>query len=39
MTRQQIETLISSVALGDRKAFQALYDATSAKLLGVATVP
>jgi len=35
MTRQQIETLISSVALGDRKAFQALYDATSAKLLGV----
>ena len=35
MTRQEIETLISSVALGDRKAFQALYDATSAKLLGV----
>lgn len=35
MTRQEIETLISSVALGDRKAFNALYDATSAKLLGV----
>jgi RNA polymerase sigma-70 factor (ECF subfamily) len=35
MTRQEIETLISSVALGDRKAFSALYDATSAKLLGV----
>jgi len=35
MTREQIEALISSVALGDRKAFQALYDSTSAKLLGV----
>ncbi|MBB5720590.1 RNA polymerase sigma-70 factor (ECF subfamily) [Loktanella ponticola] len=35
MTRQEIETLIGSVALGDRKAFNSLYDATSAKLLGV----
>lgn len=35
MNRLEIETLISSVALGDRKAFNALYDATSAKLLGV----
>ena len=35
MTRQEIETLISSIALGDRKAFNTLYDATSAKLLGV----
>lgn len=35
MTREEIESLIGSVALGDRKAFQALYDATSAKLLGV----
>ncbi|MEL6571780.1 MAG: sigma-70 family RNA polymerase sigma factor [Pseudomonadota bacterium] len=35
MTREEIEALIGSVALGDRKAFQALYDATSAKLLGV----
>lgn len=35
MNRQEIETLIGSVALGDRKAFNALYDATSAKLLGV----
>ena len=35
MTREQIEALISSIALGDRKAFQALYDMTSAKLLGV----
>lgn len=35
MTRDEIEALIGSVALGDRTAFQALYDATSAKLLGV----
>jgi RNA polymerase sigma-70 factor (ECF subfamily) len=35
MTREEIESLIGSVALGDRKAFQSLYDATSAKLLGV----
>jgi len=35
MTREEIESLIGSVALGDRKAFNALYDATSAKLLGV----
>jgi len=35
MTREEIESLIGSIALGDRKAFQALYDATSAKLLGV----
>ena len=35
MTRDEIEALIGSVALGDRLAFQALYDATSAKLLGV----
>ncbi len=35
MTREEIEALIGSVALGDRTAFQSLYDATSAKLLGV----
>ena len=35
MTREEIESLIGSIALGDRKAFQSLYDATSAKLLGV----
>lgn len=33
---QDIEGLIARVALGDRKAFSALYDATSAKLFGVA---
>lgn len=35
MTREEIESLIASIALGDRRAFSALYDATSAKLLGV----
>lgn len=30
-----LENLISRVALGDRSAFSSLYDATSAKLLGV----
>ena len=33
--RSQLETLISRVALGDRVAFDALYDATSAKLHAV----
>ncbi|AHM05679.1 RNA polymerase sigma-70 factor [Roseibacterium elongatum DSM 19469] len=33
--RAELETLISRVALGDRAAFSALYDATSAKLFGV----
>lgn len=31
----EIEALIARVALGDRSAFSALYDATSAKLLAV----
>jgi RNA polymerase sigma-70 factor (ECF subfamily) len=31
-----IDALIHKVALGDRRAFSALYDATSAKLFGVA---
>ncbi|MCD1626537.1 MAG: sigma-70 family RNA polymerase sigma factor [Paracoccaceae bacterium] len=34
-TAQEIEDLISRVALGDRRAFSALYDNTSAKLFGV----
>jgi len=34
-TSSDIEALIASVALGDRAAFSALYDATSAKLFGV----
>ncbi|MCB1340517.1 MAG: sigma-70 family RNA polymerase sigma factor [Pseudooceanicola sp.] len=34
--RDTIEALIGKIALGDRKAFSALYDATSAKLFGVA---
>jgi len=33
--RQDIETLILQVSLGDRAAFSLLYDATSAKLFGV----
>ena len=32
---EEIETLIDRVALGERAAFSALYDATSGKLLGV----
>jgi RNA polymerase sigma-70 factor (ECF subfamily) len=32
---KEIEILIARVALSDRKAFDALYDATAAKLLGV----
>ncbi|WP_121061043.1 sigma-70 family RNA polymerase sigma factor [Chachezhania antarctica] len=32
---ERIEAMISRVALGDRAAFSDLYDATSAKLLGV----
>lgn len=35
MDRNEIEALIARVALGDRAAFEALYDATSAKLFGV----
>ncbi len=35
MTPGDIEELIARVAIGDRAAFTALYDATSAKLLGV----
>ncbi|MDO6589074.1 MULTISPECIES: sigma-70 family RNA polymerase sigma factor [Rhodobacterales] len=34
-TREDIETYIGRVALGDRAAFAALYSATSAKLFGV----
>lgn len=34
-TPDDIEYLISQISLGDRKAFSELYDATSAKLLGV----
>ncbi|MGI1663448.1 sigma-70 family RNA polymerase sigma factor [Palleronia sp. KMU-117] len=34
-TPSDIEALIARVALGDRAAFAALYDATSAKLFGV----
>lgn len=33
--RTEIEAMIARVALGDRAAFAALYDATSAKLFGV----
>ena len=36
MSAQDIEQLIGQAALGDRAAFGALYDATSAKLFGVA---
>lgn len=32
----EVEALLARVALGDRAAFSALYDATSAKLLGIA---
>ncbi|NDV00145.1 sigma-70 family RNA polymerase sigma factor [Pseudoroseicyclus tamaricis] len=35
-TRGQVEEWIGRCALGDRKAFVQLYDATSAKLFGVA---
>ncbi len=35
-TRDEIEALLARVALQDRKAFGALYAATSAKLFGVA---
>jgi len=35
-TTDDIEALIARVALGDRRAFSALYAATSAKLFGVA---
>ena len=34
-TRQDIDDMIHSVALHDRRAFEALYSATSAKLFGV----
>lgn len=34
-TLKQIETWIDRIALGERSAFSDLYDATSAKLLGV----
>lgn len=34
-TREDIETMLARVAIGDRGAFAALYDATSAKLFGV----
>ncbi|WP_411837198.1 sigma-70 family RNA polymerase sigma factor [Paracoccus sp. ME4] len=33
--RSELETLIARIALGDREAFDALYDATSAKLHAV----
>jgi RNA polymerase sigma-70 factor (ECF subfamily) len=32
----ELQRLLSRVALGDRKAFRALYDATSPSLFGVA---
>ncbi|HBZ43003.1 MAG TPA: RNA polymerase subunit sigma [Maritimibacter sp.] len=35
-TREDIETWIARCALGDRRAFQNLYDNTSAKLFGIA---
>lgn len=35
VTRDDIESLIARIALGDRGAFEALYDATSAKLFGI----
>ena len=35
LDNSDIERLISQVAMGDRKAFSRLYDATSAKLMGV----
>ena len=35
MDRSEIEAMIDRVALGDRRAFSALYEATSAKLFGV----
>ena len=35
MDREQIEVLISRIAMNDRSAFTGLYDATSAKLFGV----
>lgn len=35
VTRDDIETLIARIALRDRGAFEALYDATSAKLFGI----
>lgn len=34
-TREEIETLISRVALGNREAFASLYNFTSAKLFGI----
>lgn len=34
-TSEDIEVLISNVALGNRKAFEELYNSTSAKLFGV----
>ncbi|MEQ6248683.1 sigma-70 family RNA polymerase sigma factor [Sulfitobacter sp. HNIBRBA3233] len=35
MDRDKVDALIGQVALNDRKAFDQLYDATSAKLFGV----
>ncbi len=35
MDRDEIEALIARVAMGDRAAFEELYDRSSAKLLGV----
>lgn len=35
MTPDDIEALLARSAIGDRKAFATLYDATSAKLLGI----
>lgn len=34
-TQDDIETMIARISMGDRAAFSALYDATSAKLFGV----
>lgn len=35
-TKAEVETLIARVAMGDRAAFETLYDLTAPKLLGVA---
>ena len=32
---EEIEELLARIAMGDRKAFSALYDRTSAKLFGI----
>jgi len=36
MTQPQLDTLLRATANGDKAAFRAIYDATSAKLFAVA---